>query len=454
MIKMGLINRAFRNVWRKKTRTIIVILLLGISVATIISVYSGVEASTKNAQEMIKGYEEYLVETGELSDFQERMIQVSTNMFGGGGRPFNGPPQASNISADVIKNIAQIDYVEEVIPLIESPVGELDFETMREEMRKLRESRDFNPGEGDFERMQDLRMSFYDYIIMGVPTNALLDETYLILPENILEGEKITEDNLSTVMLREDLTYTDAFFVSAEVRDIITIEGYDFTVAGIYSSDTNRNYVYMDISDARQVLGLEEGCAYTLNIYVDDKSAVELVVYDITEMYPEFRVTAYSDIYSLFSERIESERESEIASLQNEKSGIENQGYSIIFGLIIAVALIVLFLMMYTVKERTKEIGLMKAIGFTGKSVMAQFILEGSAIGVIGGITGIIFGFLAGPVISNYLLPSSEIIVSSTPSFSLILIALCLTVFLGSIGTIYPAWQASRKSPMEAMRNE
>jgi ABC-type antimicrobial peptide transport system permease subunit len=453
MIKMSLTKRAFRNVWRKKTRTLLVVIALGFSVAAIISVYSGVEASTDNVQDMIEGYEEYLVETGELTDYQEKMIQVTTNRFGG-GRPFGGPSQASNISAEAIEKITNIEYVEEVIPLIESPVGEVDFETMREEMRALRDSGEFNPGEGGFQEMQDLRMSYYDYIIMGVPLNSSLDESYLILPENIVEGSKITKNNQSMVMIREDLTFSDAFFEGSEVGDTKSIEGYDFAIAGIYKSDTNRNYVYMDISDARKVIGLEEGCAYTLNVYVDDKSAIDLVVYDISEMFSEYSVTAYSDIYSLFSERIESGREAEISSLQNEKSGIENQGYTIIFGLIIAVALIVLFLMMYTVKERTKEIGLMKAIGFTGKSVMSQFILEGTIIGFVGGITGIIIGYIAGPAISNALLPNSEVLASSNPTFSLILLVICLTIFLGVAGTIYPAFQASRKSPMEAMRNE
>jgi ABC-type antimicrobial peptide transport system permease subunit len=456
---MGLVNRAFRNVWRKKTRTLLVVIALGFSVAAIISVYTGVEASTENVQDLIGDYEEYLVETGELSEFQERMVQVSSvggfggvKFPGGGGGPFGS--QQSNITSDVVENISSIDYVEEVIPLIENPVGEMDFEAMREEMQKLRESGEFNPGEGDFERIQDIRMSFYDYIIMGVPISTSLDETYLLLPENILDGRKITDSSQSTVMLREDLTLTDAFFDGVEVGDIITVEGHDFTVAGIYSSDTNRNYVYMDISDAREILGMGEGSAYTLNVYVDDKSAVDLVVYDISEMYPDYGVTAYSDIYSLFSERMESERQAEIASLENEKSGIVNQGYAIIFGLIIAVALIVLFLMMYAVKERTKEIGLMKAIGFTGRSVMSQFILEGTSIGIIGGMTGILIGYVAGPAITSFLLPNSEILAISTPSFSLISLVLFLTLLLGTVGTIYPAWQASRKSPMEAMRNE
>ena len=110
--------------------------------------------------------------------------------------------------------------------------------------------------------------------------------------------------------------------------------------------------------------------------------------------------------------------------------------------------------MMYTVKERTKEIGLMKAIGFTGNSVMSQFILEGTAIGILGGMIGVIIGFIAGPAISEMLLPNSEIFTTTTPSYILIILVLCLTGILGAAGTIYPAWQASRKSPMEAMRNE
>ena len=122
--------------------------------------------------------------------------------------------------------------------------------------------------------------------------------------------------------------------------------------------------------------------------------------------------------------------------------------------LIIAVGLIVLFLMMYTVKERTKEIGLMKAIGFKGNSIMSQIILEGTVIGILGGIVGIILGFIAGPAISEALLPDSEIFSTSVPSVTLILLALGLTALLGAAGTIYPAWQASKKSPMEAMRNE
>jgi ABC-type antimicrobial peptide transport system permease subunit len=459
---MGLVNRAFRSVWRKKTRTLLVVIALGFSVAAITSVYTGVATTTENTQGMIAEYEQHLVETGELSEFQERMIQVSSTRGFGGGRMFGGmggqfQSQASNITGDVIEDISSVDYVEAVIPLIESPVGEPDWEAMREEMQERMESGEFNPGErepGDLGDMQDMRFSMYDYIIMGVPVDSELDETYLILPDDIVSGRKITENDESMVMIMEDLTLTDGFFEGAQVGDIVTVEGYDFTVAGIYSGDANRNYVYMSLSDAEKVLGLEEGQAYTLNVYVNDESVVDLVVYDISEMYSDYMVSAYTDMYSRFGERMETERVAAIAGLQGDKTEIENTGNTIIAILIIAVGLIVLFLMMYTVKERTKEIGLMKAIGFKGKSVMSQFIIEGTVIGLLGGVIGVVIGFIAGPMISEVLLPNSEVFATSTPSIMLIALVLCLTAALGAFGTIYPAWQASRKSPMEAMRNE
>ncbi len=71
---MGLISRAFRNVWRKKTRTLLVVILLGVSIAAIISVYSGVKASTDKTQETYEQIEE------QIEDYKEHII-VPTGLF-------------------------------------------------------------------------------------------------------------------------------------------------------------------------------------------------------------------------------------------------------------------------------------------------------------------------------------------------------------------------------------
>ena len=66
------------------------------------------------------------------------MIQVNTRLFGRGPGAM-GQPQTTTIAAEIIENISAIDNVEALIPLIESPVGDADWEEIREQMRQTRE---------------------------------------------------------------------------------------------------------------------------------------------------------------------------------------------------------------------------------------------------------------------------------------------------------------------------
>ena len=85
---------------------------------------------------------------------------------------------------------------------------------------------------------------------------------------------------------------------------------------------------------------------------------------------------------------------------------------------------------------------------------MIQFITEGTIIGFLGGILGVCVAWLAAPIFSDLLLPSSKAYAVSDPSILIILLALGLTGILGAVASIYPAWMASRNSPVEAMANE
>ena len=137
-----------------------------------------------------------------------------------------------------------------------------------------------------------------------------------------------------------------------------------------------------------------------------------------------------------------------------------------------ATSLIVLFVMLYTVRERTKEIGTLKAIGFSNWNVMSQFMLEGVLLSLLAGVVGVAIGSVAAPFLSSILLPtvnpfggsggfrdgilgastSSQVTVTLDPQ--LMLIAFGAAVLLGALGSLYPAWRASRTRPAEAMRYE
>jgi putative ABC transport system permease protein len=149
---------------------------------------------------------------------------------------------------------------------------------------------------------------------------------------------------------------------------------------------------------------------------------------------------------------------------------IQTTGFQELITALVATSAIVLFTMLYTVRERTREISVLKALGFTGRNVMTQFMLEGTIIGLIGGIVGVAIGGIGAPMLANTLLPEPESGSMTTPGRlihgssvetvapvvtpELILLVLGIAVLLGALGSLYPAWRASRKSPMEAMRHE
>jgi len=449
---------ATRNILRKINRTLLVSLALCFAIASIISVYSGIEASSADTKEMIDEYQSYIVEMGELSDVQERMIEVSVARGGGFGHGGWGgmggdSSEAVKLTQDEINIVSSVELVEAVIPKISNSVGEVDMDQMRAQMRAMREQGGGwgggdGHGGGGFDR-EAMMASFFDYFVEGVPLNASLNEKYSLLPSNIVEGRQLREGDTSVVLIRDELKS----FFNAGVGDTIDIEGHDFKIVGVYWSDTNRNTIYMSLPDAQKVAGKESNEYSSLDVYVEDKSVIDLVVYDMQEQLTDsFRVSSYADRNARFSDRMQQAQEREIKSLQDANEEVENSGNAIIIISLGSAALIVLFLMMYTVKERTKEIGIFKALGFTENRIMSQFVVEGGMVGLIGGIFGIAIGWAGAPIIAEFFLPPTDVYSTIDPSIFLIAAGLALSILLGIVGSIYPAWKVSRKSPAEAIR--
>ena len=105
-------------------------------------------------------------------------------------------------------------------------------------------------------------------------------------------------------------------------------------------------------------------------------------------------------------------------------------------------------IMLVTVTERTREIGLRKALGAKKKTIITQFLIESILLTFIGGIFGMIFGLTASFVISKIMNLSYVISVSS------IALAIGVSSLIGIVFGLYPARKAANLQPIEALRYE
>ena len=126
---------------------------------------------------------------------------------------------------------------------------------------------------------------------------------------------------------------------------------------------------------------------------------------------------------------------------------------SILLTVVAAVVLVVsgigiMNVMLVTVTERTREIGIMKAVGAESITVLWQFLLESAALSVVGGIIGIIIGETLMPILSTL----SDL--TMIPSVFGVMLGFVFSVATGIIFGIYPAYKASKLDPVDALRAE
>jgi len=105
-------------------------------------------------------------------------------------------------------------------------------------------------------------------------------------------------------------------------------------------------------------------------------------------------------------------------------------------------------IMLVTVTERTKEIGLMKSLGYNYFDILTLFIVESVIISLFGGVFGVLLGMGASMAVNSYL------DISGVFPLTLIILGFGISFVVGLISGVYPASKAAKMDPVEALRHE
>lgn len=243
----------------------------------------------------------------------------------------------------------------------------------------------------------------------------------------------------------------DALFDENEdpVDKVITIGSGKYKVIGLLKSKGNSSgfggdkVAILTLNNVRQYFSMPN-MTFTINILAHNSQMMEAA---IQEAIGTFRVIRKVDIGE--DNNFEITKSDNLANMLIGLIGKATMGATII-GIItlLGAAIGLMNIMLVSVTERTREIGIRKAIGATRNAIRSQFLVEAIVICQIGGILGIFFGIIIGNLISYQL--EVGFIIPWVWIFGGIL--LCL--FVGLFAGLYPAIKASRLDPIDALRFE
>jgi len=407
---MSTLSRSMKNVFGKKARTLVIVVIIGFSLGVFLSmsiVSQNISDSTSN-----------------ISEHMERTATVTPA----------GVDKSGTMNETQLLNITTVDNVESVQMMV--IVWHFNETSSGNWIKGVVQGMD--PGE---------RLMLMDGATFEIESGRNLEAS------DAGDYVAIIGSRLSELQ-------------NAPVGDSINLSGADFQVVGTFSSGTQSGnataIVPYDVAkEAYNVSG-----PHIVYVTADSVGHVNTMVEDLRETLGEdFDVVGPNEESDAVQDSIDAIR--------------ANSQFGAFIALVTGIA-VMIFIMILITRERFREIGILKAIGFRNSKIIAQLMTESMTLAALGFVVGLLIVALVGPSISSIMVdsgaqdedvddgknsggkggggkgentaPSTGVDFKLDPT--LLLVTLGMALFLGVLGSLYPVLQAIRLKPAEALRYE
>jgi putative ABC transport system permease protein len=275
---------------------------------------------------------------------------------------------------------------------------------------------------------------------------------------NVARGRFISaEDNDNTAMVVIlGQTVVENLFGSTLVNpigEVVRINRQNYEVIGVLESkgesgfNNQDNVAYMPLRTAQLKLG-GAGTTEVRSISLQVRSAADM---DLAQAQVTAILRTLHGLQTGAADDFTIQNQADIVSTLTETTGT----FTTLLGSIAAISLLVggigiMNIMLVSVTERTREVGLRKAVGAKRSDILIQFLAEAVVLSVLGGLIGVGFGVGGAQVITPLLGSTSKALVTPQSIILALAVALGIGIFFG----LYPANRASRLNPIDALRYE
>jgi putative ABC transport system permease protein len=277
-------------------------------------------------------------------------------------------------------------------------------------------------------------------------------EAYMTHNVTIAEGRNLTEldvDHSTYCCLLGNSVTTKIFPNTNPIGQIIKVDGFPIQVVGTFEpqpalfGQNMDSYIIIPITTYGAMYG-KNNRSVSITIMSKSKEDYDATIETAIGYFRTIRKVpvGQDNDFDIFS------NESIMGQINDITGGVKIGAIAVSIIALLAAGVGIMNIMLVSVTERTREIGVRKAVGARKMNILLQFLMEAIALCIIGGIIGIFLGVVVGNIAGSFLNAQSAIPVDW------IVIGMTLCIVVGVIFGTYPAYKAANLDPIEALRYE